>query len=284
MISHILVPIDRTALSTRAVPVAGALARLTGATVDLLSVEPVGPPSQEVPARLDDVTAMVPPGVGTSTRVVATVESVAATLAGLEHPAGTVMCLATHGRGPLTSLGLGSVTADLVAHASMPVLVVGPRCTTEGPAELAGPVLAAVDGSDRDDDVLATAAGWALATGVPLTVVTAVTRPREPQVWQAANALLAEGRAHVAAVGVEASVMPVSAGDVDAALLRAVEPTTGCLVMGSHRRGRLGRLLFGSTTASVVHWARCPVLVAAPPPSLRPAGAASRTTEAPGGG
>jgi nucleotide-binding universal stress UspA family protein len=264
MITHVLVPIDDTELSTRAVPVAGALARMTGATVDLLTVDPLGCDQGLDARRLDHVADLVPPGVGLSKRIVATTESVADALAHLDHPTGTIMCIAAHGRGALASLGLGSVTANLVTRARMPVLVIGPRCASEDPSDLAGTVLAAVDGTPRDESVVRAAVQWARATGSPMVATTTVTRPSEPQAWSDANDILAEVRSAAASQGVDADVLPVAAADVDEGLLRAIEPGTGCVVMGSHHRGRLGRLLYGSTTASVVHRAPCPVLVAAP--------------------
>jgi nucleotide-binding universal stress UspA family protein len=267
VITHVLVPIDETELSTGALPVAGSLASLTGAQLDLVSIEPVGPSRHQVQDRLDQIVGIVPPGVATSTSVVKTVESVADALAHLECSTGTVMCLATHGRGPLASLGLGSVTANLVAHAEMPVLVVGPACTARAPSDLQGSVLAAVDGSVRDDDVLPTAVRWAQAVGAELVVMTAVTRPSDPGAWTDAHDVLTDARDATRHLGLEAGALPVAAGAVDEAVLRAIDAGTSCVVMGSHRRGRLGRLLFGSTTAGVVRRARCPVLVAAPPPS-----------------
>jgi len=267
MISHILVPIDDAPLSTRAVPVAGALARLAGATVDLLSVEPVGPPRDGVHERLEEVARLVPPGVGVSTAVVPTTASVARTLAELEHPGGTMLCMATHGRGPLGSLGLGSVTADLVAHAEMPVMVVGPSCTTQSPTDLSGPVVAAVEGSARDDAVVAAAVHLAQVTGSALTLTTAVTRPRDPAAWSQADDVLSAAADRAADLGLEAERTPVAAADAAEGVLRTAAAGAGGIVMGSHRRGRLGRLLFGSTTAHVVRSATCPVLVAAPVPA-----------------
>jgi nucleotide-binding universal stress UspA family protein len=264
MITHVLVPIDDTELSTRAVPFAGALARLAGATVDLLTVDPLGCNQGLDAKRLDDVAELVPPGIGLGKRIVATTESVADTLAHLDHPTGTIMCIATHGRGAFASLGLGSTTANLVTRTRMPVLVIGPRCPSDDTSHLTGPVLAAVDGSPRDEAVVRTAVQWARATGSPMVATTTVTRPSEPEAWSAANDILAGVRSAAAGQGVDAEVLPVAAADVDEGLLRAIEPGTGCVVMGSHHRGRLGRLLYGSTTASVVHRAPCPVLVAAP--------------------
>lgn len=284
MISHVLVPIDDTEMSIRAVPVAAALARRAGATVQLVTVEPVGLARHLDEERLDEVTGLLPPGVGVSTSVVATTAAVADTLADLEHPDGTVLCLATHGRGPLVSLGLGNVTANLVAQAAVPVLVVGPRCLGPDPADLGGPVLAAVDGSARDEDVLGTAVEWARTTGSPIVATTTVTRPAETSAWSDADAVLDAARSFVAASGAHAEVLPVAAADVDEGVLRAIDDRTACVVMGSHRRGRLGRLLFGSTTAAVVHRAPCPVLVAAPATAHEAASPTRPATEASGGG
>jgi nucleotide-binding universal stress UspA family protein len=51
-------------------------------------------------------------------------------------------------------------------------------------------------------------------------------------------------------------------------ILRAAQdPLADLIVMGSHGRGRLGRLLMGSTSEAVVPKADCPVLIVKAPPS-----------------
>ena len=58
----------------------------------------------------------------------------------------------------------------------------------------------------------------------------------------------------------------ITRGDPAAEIVRAAEERgCGLIVISSHGRAGLGRILFGSTAESVVRHARCPVLVVKPP-------------------
>ena len=58
----------------------------------------------------------------------------------------------------------------------------------------------------------------------------------------------------------------IARGDPAAEIVRAAEERgAGLIVISSHGRTGLGRILFGSTAESVVRRARCPVLVVKPP-------------------
>lgn len=58
----------------------------------------------------------------------------------------------------------------------------------------------------------------------------------------------------------------IARGEPAAEIVRAAEERgCGLIVISSHGRAGLGRILFGSTAESVVRHARCPVLVVKPP-------------------
>jgi nucleotide-binding universal stress UspA family protein len=58
----------------------------------------------------------------------------------------------------------------------------------------------------------------------------------------------------------------IARGDPAAEIVRVAEERgIGLIVISSHGRTGLGRILFGSTAESVVRHARCPVLVVKPP-------------------
>jgi nucleotide-binding universal stress UspA family protein len=262
MCTTIVVPVDDGPTSERAVPVAGALARLTGATVELLSVDPDRSPPEQVRRRLDDLAGRVPPGVPVGCTVEGTTEPVAGVIAHLDRDPDTLVCLATRGRGALVSLALGSVTTDVVSQTHLQVLVVGPGCASAPAPDLTAPAVVALDGSDVDEDVMVTAAAWAHDTGAPLTVSTTITQRYEPEGWVDADRILAWAEERAAELDLPITTSLVAATDVGAGILRAVEGPIGCLVVGSHRRGRIGRVVLGSTVARLTHRAPCPVLVA----------------------
>lgn len=143
MYQHILVPTDGSELSSRAVQTAAALARLTGATLDVLSVKEPFPYSaisemQPVPPQtfLDAQERMA------SARVTAALE--AARAQGVQASGATVEALhpweaileqakakrcdlivmASHGRRGLNALLLGSETQKVLTHGTTPVLVI----------------------------------------------------------------------------------------------------------------------------------------------------------------
>ena len=99
MCTTIVVPIDEAPTSERSVPVAGALARLTGASVELLSVDIDGSAPEQVRRRLDDLVGRVPAGVPACTTVEGTTKPVAGVIAHLDRGADALVCLATRGRG-----------------------------------------------------------------------------------------------------------------------------------------------------------------------------------------
>ena len=58
----------------------------------------------------------------------------------------------------------------------------------------------------------------------------------------------------------------IAHGEPAAEIVRVAEERgAGLIVISSHGRTGLGRILFGSTAESVVRHARCPVLVVKPP-------------------
>jgi nucleotide-binding universal stress UspA family protein len=91
-----------------------------------------------------------------------------------------------------------------------------------------------------------------------------------------ANDLLAKLRAQID------HTLPVSTilreGDPATCILAAaLETSADLIVMGTHARGRISRLLLGSTTEAVLRKAECPVLSVRHAPTTQPAD--SWTTE-----
>lgn len=266
LITSVLVPVDledgEVRAGRRALAAATELAGRVGAGVTLVAVDPLAVPLIDPHGSLAELSAETTDGVSSapaapvSTRVDVTTTSVAAHLA--QAPAdGEVVCMATHGRTRLGALVLGSVADAVVRRATEPVLLIGPR--TE-PTDLGRPVVAAVDGSERDAGVVATAAGWARALGVDLVLTTVVTAPSEPVTWVTADEVLAAAVDQAEALGVRATADPVAAGDPLTGLLAAIGGA-GCVVLGSRRRSAL-RSLVSSTVHDLVRRSPVPVLVA----------------------
>lgn len=262
MLTTIVVPVDDSPTCERALPVAATLSRATGATVELVTIDPLGVDPGWTDHRLAGLAAGLGPDVAVTTTVVPTTGTVVEALAALDRGPGTLLCLAPRARTPLASIVLGSVAEGVVRRSPRPVLLVGPACTVPPEATARRPVVAALDGSDRDEATLATALDWARATGAPFVALHVVTRPSDPEAWASADAVLAAAETRAAAVGVHAATSLVAASDPEDGLLRAVAGDAGCVVVGSHRRRGPGRLVLGSTVSAVARRAVCPVLVA----------------------
>jgi nucleotide-binding universal stress UspA family protein len=143
MFTRIVVPLDGSKLAESALPKATDLARLTGAelklvrVIDFMTMEKSGayglaleyaPPQEvfdvemeEADSYLRDASATLrESGFAVSTEILR--GRVAPVLADLGQP-GDVVVMASHGRGGLSAIVLGSVTNKVLTHTKTPVLV-----------------------------------------------------------------------------------------------------------------------------------------------------------------
>lgn len=167
MLSRVVVPIDWSRQSERALPVAAALAAATGAEMRIAAIAVTEREGAELAERSAHLGLRW--GVEPSLRVHWDIAAALAEI-GAEEP-GTMLCLAAHGRGAAARAILGSVSSDLVSLSDRPLLLVGPA-TAPGRFPGPGPVVAALDGSDAAREILPLAAGWARSMGVGLQLAT----------------------------------------------------------------------------------------------------------------
>ena len=167
-----------------------------------------------------------------------------------------VIVMGRRGRRGLALRMVGDATRNAIGFADCSVLVV-PRVARLWEKR----VLIATDGSRYGDLAAVFAGRLAKLGGLPMSVVS-VVRP------QADEAQRAEGREAVERV--RASLARESI-DIEGALIED-DPTSGIvsaarergadlIVVGSHGRSGLGRLLLGSVSEGVIGQAECPVLV-----------------------
>lgn len=173
---------------------------------------------------------------------------------------------------------LGSTTYAVLNHCTNNLLAVHP----EGTRDVYRNVLVCVDTSSTCEDVLATALPFIssaeqhriLCVVPPLTTVYASSyagRSENLAYNQIQDNIKTQTRERieqaVAAAGLQASLdgdcVALADGDPKATILQAAKDIQADLiVMGSHRRGPLGRLLLGSTVRSVLDHTPCDVFVA----------------------
>ena len=182
-----------------------------------------------------------------------------------------LVVVGSRGLGGFTGLLLGSVGAQVAAHAHCPVLVVRPD---EQPIPVDGPVLVGVDGSESSRLAVGLGADEAGLRDVPLVLVHVGppdgdrTVPEEIEESQAAYQaeavrLLADASAVVRAEHPDLVVRehPVRAAGAAQGLIEA-SGTASLLVVGTRGRAGFAGLLLGSVSQAAIQHAHCPVLVA----------------------
>ncbi len=160
---------------------------------------------------------------------------------------------------------VGSVTARVIGYSQRDVLVV-PLDTTIGWKK----VLVATDGSKHSAVAVDHAINFAKSYGGELKILSVVDMPAElygeaPQlvedlVKKAAD-YTAKAAQRAAAAGVKAEVFVRETEAYQAIVDLASEQKVQTIVLGSHGRTGLRRLLMGSVTEKVIGHAPCPVLV-----------------------
>jgi nucleotide-binding universal stress UspA family protein len=191
--------------------------------------------------------------------------------------------IGSRGLGAVKSALLGSVSSGLLHHADRPVLVV-PPCEEITPA---GPVLIGFDGSDGSRAAVDAASAllsvreavietvWITysmvaaggAAGMPVGVTATAVEELDTSVAARAEETAHEGVRLAAAGGLEARAEAGQASGPVWCTLRDSAEAHGspAIVVGSRGRGSVAGVVLGSTSASLVHHARLPILVVPAP-------------------
>jgi nucleotide-binding universal stress UspA family protein len=176
-----------------------------------------------------------------------------------------IIVMGRRGKRRLTDALVGSVTARVIGHTQRDVLVV-PRDTNIGWKK----ILVATDGSKYSTVAVDKAIAFAKSYGGGLLVVSVVDVPTEfyAEAPKAVEDMVKKAKQYTAAVKKQAAEAGVTAetfvGESEAhtAILNlAKEQNVDMIVVGSHGRTGLRRLLMGSVTEMVIGNAPCPVLV-----------------------
>lgn len=261
----IVVPLDGSPFSERAMPIAGWLAGRLGAAVRVVGI--AAPGSDEAAAGGYLAGVVGARHVDGSTLLVS--DDPADALAGLLAEGENVLgCMASHGRDRSAAL-LGSVTRAVLSQVQAPLVLVGPDASLGPPG---APVVLAVEGQPDDVDLAFVAAGWAGRLGTRLVLVTVIEPAPEPMLAGARFRARgpAEPGAHLArlAAGLTGAPVPVRTDIIEDPIsvrdgltpwLRATRPAL--TVVGFRRDHRVRHLLAGDHTSQVVHDAPSPVLV-----------------------
>jgi nucleotide-binding universal stress UspA family protein len=295
----ILVPLDGSELAEGALPLARALTEALGGTLRLISVIDTGPawPHARASAASDrlleaertkaerylDERAAGLHAAGHQVAVLlAQGEPVEQLLVAMAEPDVALVVMATHGRGGLQRWYLGSVADKLLHLAPCPVLLLTPDPAADraGIAALRR-IAVPLDGSELAEAALPVAARLAAATGAALQLVRAqpfvlsstAPYPYVPEIGEVQEEIEQADEQYLRRQRERFSSLP----NIETVLLRG--PASGALldffkqeppdlvVMTTHGRGGVKRLLLGSTADRVVR-AGLPTLLLKP--DMRP--------------
>jgi nucleotide-binding universal stress UspA family protein len=307
MFTTILVPLDRSPFAEAALPSARWIASSTGARLHLfLAHQPVpvlvgvaealaSAPAPDLEAikrernYLADAANLIapPPGqpagihVGEGPAGAEIVEEAARIGADL-------IVMATHGRGALGRLWLGSTADHVVRHVNVPVLLVRPgEPDSAGEAPEIRGILVPLDLSPLSRTILDPLVELAALAHAPVTLLHVVALrseafvpgvpypiaedPALTQVQQAnAECRLEEVAGQLRLRGIAVSTRVVVSTHAGAGVLDTLaEPGYDLVAMATHGEGGFRRLLLGSVTSQVIRGAAKRVLVLRPPEALR---------------
>ena len=263
---RLVVPLDGREASTRAVPLAGRIARRLGLEFRLVSVVESDAETGARMAWLQDIAADQAPDTETE---VLTSDSLAHAIAATVDNGGLI-CMATAGKVRFHSGHFGSVAESVAKLLDQPLLMVGPHVDPDPPTPT-GRVVLPFDGSALARAAGEPAAELAAALGVPLWVISVVSAAAE-----AAEAAKHQGKVIDRASagrefpeelgakhGIESRWSTVHSEEPQHAIVDFVGDD-GTAVMSTHGRGGLSRLFAGSVTAGVVAHSRRAVVVLRP--------------------
>jgi nucleotide-binding universal stress UspA family protein/uncharacterized membrane protein YfcA len=166
-----------------------------------------------------------------------------------------LIVMGRRGKRGLARSMVGDATARVIGHATCSVLVV-PRGAQLG----VHAVLVATDGSTHGDAAAHVAGRLALASGLPLAVVSAVLPSHNEQRRREAVAAVERVKTGLAIQPVAVTGIIAEGRPEQVILDQARKAGADLIVVGTHGRTGLDRLLMGSIAERVIGFADCPVL------------------------
>jgi len=288
---NILCPVDRSAISRRALDYAVVIGRTSGARVRVLEVIEIAQPP--LPARqwaafhltdewraaclkeLDRFVNPAGPNPVVSDLLLAEGQVAAEVLAEAAVRQPDLIVMGTHGRGGFERFVLGSVTEKVLRKAACPVLVVPPGDTEVPAREPFGTVVCGVDFSTSSPKayeqalhltrsggrlLLVHVVDWPFGdsdTGLMPPAIDDLRRSLESSGKELLHALAASDSREL---GLQVDEI-VTCGKPSRDILQCARANSADLiVMGAHGRDAIGLGWLGSTTHRVIHGAACPVL------------------------
>lgn len=260
---RLVVPLDGSERSAAAIEAADTLAAALGVAVTYLTVVAS---AAQLDARVLACTRFVP-----RDRLEAVVAHDVAD-AIVERAGGdgerALLCMASHGRGRVGGLMLGSVAEAVLRRGVGPLVLVGPRFDPSTFIRC-DRLLVCVDGSKRSEQVLPVAARWARTLTSQLELITVLTPATHDDLFLTADGhldVLDSGYVHRLARDLSGPGLDpqweVLYGDAVRSIVDYGRRVPGTLIaLSSHGRTGLDRLLMGSVAMRLIHHSPTPLLV-----------------------
>jgi len=243
----------------------GHLLLLPGPVGGALATPYLADPQAECRRMLDRAAAQVRrayPDLVATTRFT---QSPAAGALVEESETAALLVVGCRGLGGFTGLLVGSVSAQVAAHAHCPVIVVRPAWTGDTPASEA-PVVVGVPAPRPSDAAVEFAFDEAARRGVPLIALHAwspnpLTEDFAAEEDQAAH-VLAEVMSGWADKHPQVPVRhQIRRGDRPVEVLVGASATAGLVVVGSRVRAATQGVLLGAVGHALIHRSACPVAI-----------------------
>jgi nucleotide-binding universal stress UspA family protein len=272
MYSRVIMPVDGSDFSWRALGPATALAEQCDADLEIFQV--VTLQDDVIPARdllretLGTKTPSDAPAALRAAQITVVVmgDTVASTVAGyVESIPGAIAVMSSVGRGRSAAM-IGSIAEELLGAIFGPIMVVGPESRIDQ-TDFRGELLIPVDGSSTSESAL----GLAAAIGIALEARVWVITVNEDGIPEGADVSESSYAANLASALSEQSHHEVSfevlhGKHPERAIVEQAKALPASLIVAStHGRTGLSRIKAGSVAMSVVRHAPCPVVLNRPP-------------------
>lgn len=180
-------------------------------------------------------------------------------VAAAEELKADLIVMGRRGTRGLARMMVGDATAKVIGWATCPVLV-APRAARLWEKR----VLLATDGSPCSEAATGAAGQLARHSGLPVSVVSVVTSSHSDARRVEAQRAVDAAMQRLKNLGLEADGQVIE-GRPDEAIASAAEASgADLIVVGSHGRSGLAKILLGSVTERLIGQAGCPVLVVKP--------------------
>ncbi|MDH4284741.1 MAG: universal stress protein, partial [Gallionellaceae bacterium] len=172
-----------------------------------------------------------------------------------EHRA-SVIIMGRRGRRGLSRFMVGDATAKVVGCAPCAVLVVPKAASIWNKS-----ILVAIDGSNHSKAATLLASAVAKKTSYPLTVVSAVLASHSTERRQEAEAIVQQAKESLAGSSIKVDCIVEEGRPEQVIIDNARKSGADLIVMGTHGRTGVERILLGSISERVIGQAECPVLL-----------------------